>query len=60
MTVMCSFFHYTVMAIARVLVQFALWWDFPYIASVSCFVACHARDKPDVASEMWRSRTCFS
>jgi len=38
------------MANARVLLQIAVRWDFPYMASVSCFMACHALYKVDVAS----------
>jgi hypothetical protein len=37
------------MANARFLLQIAMRWDFPYTASVSCFVPCHAFYKADVA-----------
>ena len=51
------------MAHARVLLQIAVRWDFPYLASVSCFVPCHALNKADVASgeipELALRKVCF-
>lgn len=63
MKVLCSCFCAEVMANARVLLQIAVRWDFPYMASVSCFMACHALYKVDVASgeipELAFPKVCF-
>jgi hypothetical protein len=50
MKVSCYCFCDEIMANARLLLQIAVRWDFPYMASFSCIVPCHALYKADVAS----------
>jgi len=63
MKVLCSCFCDEVTANARVLLQIAVRWDFPYMASVSCIVPCLALYKADVASgeipELAVRKVCF-